>query len=71
MSSVSDRISGRVHSDATCGPLKHLSTGDERVLVMFLTQCTSIGYAKSRKEVRALVQHVLASREIPQPVTNG
>ena len=64
-------ISGRVHPDATCGPPKYLSTGDEREFVMFLTRCASIGYAKSQKEVLALVQRVLDSRKIPKSVTNG
>ena len=38
---------------------------------MFLTRCASIGYAKSRKEVLALVQRVVDSWEIPKSVTNG
>jgi hypothetical protein len=38
---------------------------------MFLTRCASIGYAKSRKEVLALVQAVLDSRGIQKTITNG
>ena len=70
-SSLSDRITGRVPVDATSGPAKYLSTEDEKELVIFLTRCASIGYAKSRKEVLALVQRILDSRGIPKSVTNG
>ena len=70
-SSLGDRISGRVQTDAICGPPKYLSTEEEKELVMFLTRCASIGYAKTRKEVLGLVQRVLDSQGVPKTVTNG
>ena len=70
-SSLGDQVSGRVLPDAQCGPATYLSLGEEEELVMFLTRCASIGYAKSRKEVIALVQSVLDSRGISRTVTNG
>ena len=70
-SSLGDRLSGRVLADASCGPATYLSFAEEEELVVFLTRCASIGYAKSRKEVLALVQRVLESRGIQKSVTNG
>ena len=70
-SSLGDRLSGRVLPDAQCGPATYLSPREEEELVMFLTRCASIGYAKSRKEVLALVQAVLESRGHQKMVTNG
>ena len=70
-SSLGDRLSGRVLADASCGPATYLSFAEEEELVVFLTRCASIGYAKSRKEVLALVQCVLESRGIQKSVTNG
>lgn len=70
-SSLGDRLSGRVLPDARCGPDTYLSLREEDELVMFLTRCASIGYAKSRKEVLALVQAVLDSRGIHRTITNG
>jgi hypothetical protein len=70
-SSLGDRMNGRVLVDATCGPAKYLSAREEEELVTFLTRCASIGYAKSRKEILALVQRVLDSRGIQRSVTNG
>ena len=56
--------------DARCGPATYLSQREEEELVQFLTQCASIGYDKSRKEVLGLVQAVLDSRGINKSITN-
>ncbi len=40
-------------------------------MVTFPSRCASIGYAKSRKEVLALVQRILDSRGMERTVTNG
>lgn len=58
-SSLGDRIIGRVVPGSTSGPATYLSTAEEDELVMFLCRCASIGYAKSRKEVLAIVQRIL------------
>ena len=70
-SSLGDRISGRVVPGSTSGPATYLITAEEDELVLFLCRCASIGYAKSRKEVLALVQRILDSRGIAKVITNG
>ena len=68
-SPLADHISGKVVSGASSGPLKYLL--DEEELVQFLIRCNSIGYAKSCKDVLALVQRVLDSRGVDKVVTTG
>ena len=46
-SSLGDRTTGKVLVDATCGPATYLSAREEEELVVFLTRCAAIGYAKS------------------------
>ena len=70
-SSLGDRISGRVAQDAVSGPPKYLTTTEEAELVIFLSRCATIGYAKSRKQVLALVQCILANRGITRTVSGG
>ncbi len=70
-SSLGDRVSGRVRPGSVSGPPKYLSSEEETELVTFLSRCASIGYAKSRKEVLALVQRILDSRGIERTVTNS
>ncbi len=70
-SSLGYRRSGRVKPGSVSVPPKYLSSGEELELVTFLSQRDSIGYAKSRKEVLALVQWILDSKGIEQTVSNG
>ena len=58
-SSLGYHVSGRVLVDATRGPSIYLSPRKEARIVTFLSRCTSIGYAKSRKASHALVQCVV------------
>jgi len=39
--------------------------------VVFLLRCSSIGYAKSRKEVMALVERIFHTKRIHHPVSSG
>ena len=68
---LADRVSGRVLPGAISGPPKYLSRNEEDELVRFVLRCASIGYARSRKELIALVQRIIESKGITKHVTNG
>ena len=70
-STLGDRISGRVVLGARSGPKPYLTTEEEDELMQFLLKCASIGYAKSCKDVLALVHRHLEKKGIVAPVTNG
>lgn len=70
-STLGDRISGRVTHGTLSGPSRYLSREEEDELVRFLLGCVSVGYAKSRKEVLALVQSLVANLGITKLVTSG
>ena len=61
-STLFDRISGRVDVQARSGPARYLSDKEETELVRFLVGCAKIGFAKSRKDVFALVRAFLAKK---------
>ncbi len=56
---IKDRLSGRVTHGSAPGAKPYLSREEEKELVDFLVTCSKIGYAKSRKEVLALVGSIL------------
>ena len=70
-SSLGDRVSGRVVPGSTSGPPRYLTVSEENELVKFLTRCGSIGYGKSRKEVMALVECILQSKNLSRHVSSG
>ena len=71
MSTLGDRVSGKVLTGATSGPRTYLDRSEEEELVQFLLRCSEIGYAKSRKQVLAIVKRVLLKKGKAVPVTNG
>ena len=71
-STLGDRLTGRVLSGATSGPQTYLDKSEEEELVQFLLRSAEIGYAKSRKQVLALVRRLLQKKgEKSGPVTSG
>ena len=58
-STLGDRISGRVMEGANSGPQTYLEPEEEKELVIFLLKSCDIGYAKSRKQVIALVKRLM------------
>ena len=61
-STLYDRISGRVAFGARSGPKKYLSEKEEDELVSFLVGCARIGFARTCKQVLAIVQAVIAKK---------
>ena len=61
-STLQDRISGRVGLDAKSGPERCLNDSEEEKLVNFLVGCSRIGYARSKKQVLAIVSAVLSKK---------
>ena len=67
-STLGDRVSGNVLTGATSAPRTYLDHSEEEEFLMY---CSEIGYAKSRKQVLALVKRLLFKKGIAMPVTNG
>ena len=70
-STLGDRVSGRIKPGAVSGPAKYLEDTEEQDLVQFLLRCSTIGYAKTRKQVIALIQRINESRGIYRTVSDG
>ena len=70
-STLQDHLSGRVASGARSGPPKYLSDYEEEELVNFLVESARIGYARSKKQVLAIVQGVVAKKGLNVVVSIG
>ena len=69
-STLHDRVSGRVQAGAHSGPPRYL-TDKEEELVGFICGCASIGHARSKKEIIAMVQELVKKKGMDGTVTNG
>lgn len=70
-STLGDRVSGKVLCGATCGREKYLSDEEEEELATFIENCASVGYAKTRKQILALVERIMYARGIEVHVSDG
>lgn len=70
-STLYDHVCGKVTFGARSGPDPYLNTAEEEELCSFLVQVAKIGYPKTKKQVLALVQQILFSKEITSTVSNG
>ena len=70
-STLGDRITGRVKFDSHSGPPRYLSNTEEDELASFICQCAGMGYAKTKKEILAIVQAVLATKGNHVNLSNG
>jgi len=61
-STLQDHLSGRVGFGAKSGPPKYLSDLEEEELVNFLNGSASVGFARSKKQVLAIVQNVVTKK---------
>lgn len=71
-STLFDRVSGRVVFGVKSGLSKYLSDEEEKELVNFLSGCAAVGYARSKRDIIALVQQVVANKGLHRAiVTDG
>ena len=70
-STLGDRVSGRVQCGATCGREKYLTDEEEEDLATFIENCASVGYAKTRKQILALVERIMSAQGIQVHVSDG
>ena len=68
-STLGDGISGRVLPGATSGPPTYLTSEEEEELVTFFCRAADIGHGRTRQEVIAIVEWMLASRGHARTVT--
>ena len=64
-------MSGRVAFGSHSGPKRYLSDEEETDLVHFLCRVASLGYAKTKKEVMAIVEEIVAGKGKEVHVSNG
>ena len=53
---LKDRLSGRTKENSRSGPSRYLNENEENELSIFVKDCASIGYGKTRKEVMRIVE---------------
>ena len=70
-STLSDRLSGKVIHGTTSGPQHYLSDIEENNLVKFLCKYASIGSARSKKQVIALVNEIMQKKGKVGTVSSG
>ena len=71
-STLSDRVSGRVREGSHSGPSRYLADEEEAELVYFLVGSANVGYAKTKKDVLAIVSRVAESKGLTNcPVSHG
>ena len=70
-STLHDRISGKVQFGARSGPPAYLTQQEENELEDFICNCAKIGYARTRLQVIALVQHVTKEKGLNVTVPGG
>ena len=56
-------IEFRESIDARSGPEQYLNDKEEEQIVNFIVDCSKIGYARSKKQILALVSAIVAKRE--------
>ena len=70
-STLSDRVSGRVQFGSHSGPARYLTDEEEEELANFLCGCAKMGYARTKKDVLAIVEEILASKGRQVHVSSG
>ena len=69
---LQDRISGRTQFGKKSGPPKYLDDTEEDELVLYLHGCASVGYAKSKQEILAIVRKAVEAKGVDSgKVTDG
>ena len=63
LTTLKDRLSGRVKHGIKPGPRPYLNDGEESALADHLTEAAKIGYGKTRKEVKSIAESVAKEKE--------
>ena len=61
-STLSDRVTGRVSEGSHSGASRYLTDEEEAELVHFLVGSASVGYAKTKKDVLAIVSLIIEAK---------
>ena len=61
---LQDRVKGRVKHGNKPGPTTYLTTAEEEELASFLMEVSKVGYGKTRKEVKLLVEAVAREKGV-------
>ena len=61
-STLHDMMSGRIVHGKKPGPEPYLTSAEEKALSEFLTEVSSVGYAKSNGDVRRIAEQVLKDK---------
>ena len=64
ITTLRDRINGRVIHGNNPGPRPYLSMSEETKLSTFLKNCSSVGYGKTRRDVMSIVQSVASDKGV-------
>ena len=70
-STLYNRISGKVIHGSHSGPERYLTDTEENSLVKFLYKCSSIGFARSNKQVIGLVIEIVQKKGKVTAVLRG
>ena len=70
-STLADRVSGRVKFGSHSGPERYLTDMEEEELVSFICQSARMGYAKTKREIFAIVEEVLSRNGKEVHLSNG
>ena len=62
VTTLRDRISGRVVHGTKPGPRPYLSTKEEAELSLFLKSCSNMGYGRTRTDVMGIARAVAAEK---------
>ena len=71
---LKNRLSGRVVHGTNPGPMPYLSTKEEERLVEYLLDANKVGYGKTRRQVKVIVDRVATERvffEVLESVMGG
>ena len=70
-STLADRVSGHVKSCSHSGPQRYLDDEEQKQLVTFLIGAARMGYAKTKKEVKVIVEELIAQKGKEVHISNG
>ena len=71
-STLGDRVSGKVCEGSHSGPTRYLTDEEEAELVHFLVESSKVGYARTKKDVLAIVDRIVEAKGLKNSrVTHG